>query len=543
VAQLGLAVPAVLAGLFQRDLRTTSAELTWISDMFMVPVTLLELSSSVLGDLFGRKRLLVAGAGVLGLGELVSMLTPGTGSSSGTRVLVLCIGQAAAGIGGAALFATSLAMLAARATSPAERTRSVAIWAAALSTGGFISPLVGGLTGSQPFFGGGADSGWRWTFLVVGAMGLVSAGVTAIFSGDSRSPEGRSLDLPGQLSVALALLALLVGVVQGPTSGWASPVVLAPLALGVTLTAGFVALERRAKAPLVPFELFRDRAYAMASIVTVVGMFAFLGTGYATSVRLAAVEGFSPLRTAVAFVLLSGMTLVLTKASASLLARHGPTWVLASGFGLMGAGDTWMARLSTGRLSLVEVAAPLAIVGVGFALAVSSVTEAALAGVPARLAGLASGVNNLLRNLGFTLGPPVVGAVALTLAANELHRDLLHRPSLAKALSSFEGLVAKAPVGARPALRAAIDAVRSGPLGANAIPARATIGSRTVPFNPLKDVAYHALSHGFSVGYAICAAAAFLGAAAVVVAMRPRRPKRRATIAGESLERIGGKRR
>src|ERR1051326_9013281 len=99
VAQVALAIPAVLNGLFQQDLGTTATQLTWISDAFLVPVTLLELTFGVLGDLFGRKRLLVIGLLVLVLGQTISVLTPGSGSSTGTRVLILWSGQIISGLG------------------------------------------------------------------------------------------------------------------------------------------------------------------------------------------------------------------------------------------------------------------------------------------------------------------------------------------------------------------------------------------------------------------------------------------------------------
>src|SRR5438105_3839563 len=125
VGQVALAIPAVLNGLFQHDLGPTSSQLTWISDAFLVPVTLLELSFGVLGDLFGRKRLLVGGSLLIVLGEAIAILTPGVGTSTGTRVLVLWVGQFIAGMGAAALFPTTLAMVAAGTHTARHRARSI----------------------------------------------------------------------------------------------------------------------------------------------------------------------------------------------------------------------------------------------------------------------------------------------------------------------------------------------------------------------------------------------------------------------------------
>ena len=119
----------------------------------------------------------------------------------------------------------------------------------------------------------------------------------------------------------------------------------------------------------------------------------------------------------------------------------------------------------------------------------------------------------------------LVGAVSLTLAANRLHASIAASPSLQKALAAFDGLAATAPSGQRQSLERAIAAVNSGPLGANAVPATTAAGGRTVPVNPQQGAAYHALSHGFSVGYVLCAVAAFVAAGVVVTLMRsPRGP-------------------
>src|SRR3954452_6135548 len=113
VAQVGLAIPAVLNGLFQEDLHTTSSQLTWISDAFLVPVALLELTFGVLGDIFGRRRLLIGGSFLMVIGELLSVLTPAGGAPNTPSIATLRDGQALAGIGAAVLFPTTLAMVAA----------------------------------------------------------------------------------------------------------------------------------------------------------------------------------------------------------------------------------------------------------------------------------------------------------------------------------------------------------------------------------------------------------------------------------------------
>ena len=144
IAQLALAIPAVLQGLFLKDLGPSSSQLTWISDAFLVPVTALELTFGVLGDLFGRKRLMIIGAALLAVGMGVALLTPGAGTSTGIRVLILGIGMAISGAGAAAIMPTSLAMIAAETHTPQARARGIAIWAAALSAGNMVLPVLGG---------------------------------------------------------------------------------------------------------------------------------------------------------------------------------------------------------------------------------------------------------------------------------------------------------------------------------------------------------------------------------------------------------------
>jgi Na+/melibiose symporter-like transporter len=330
------------------------------------------------------------------------------------------------------------------------------------------------------------------------------------------------------------MFALLYAVIQGPTSGWGSGGVIAGFILAVVFLGLFVAVELRATAPLLRLDLFANRAFAVAAAATVVGMFAFLGTAYATSIRLSAIQGFTPLKTSIAFLLLNGMALLLVPLTSRVLERYNPRWTLGIGFTLIAAGDFWLTALPASDLSVAPVVVPLLFVGTGFALALSSVTAVAVNTVPNHLAGMASGSTSMLRDFGFTLGPAVVGAIALSRAAAQISNTVHGNPALAKALSAFNGSASVAPAAQKPELEAAIGAVNSGPLGANAVPGTVTLPSgQTVPFNPLKDVAFHALDHAYSIGYLVCGLSAL--AAALLAAFGLGGRTREALISEESL--------
>src|SRR5215475_9438752 len=373
LAQMALDIPASLNGLFQQDLGTSSARLTWVSDVLLILVCVLELSLGVLGDLFGRKRLLVVGALLLTVGELIEVLTPGAATPTGTRLLVLYSGLAIAGIGAAALFPTTLAMLAAGTHNPHDRARAVAIWAAALSVGNCASPILGGLAARLPF---GSDplAGWRWACLVVTALALISAIVSVTAAVDSSSPEGRSLDWLGQITIAVGLFAVLYSVIQGPTDGWRSLPVVAGFIVGAVFLMLFVVAERRSGAPLLRLDFFHNRNFALASIVTVIGMFAFLGVAYSTSIRLSAIQGFSPLKTSLAFLCFNGMALIQLPLTIWLLRRFTARWPLTAGLILMAAGALWMASVPASDLSLAPVIPACIVVGIGFGLALSALS-------------------------------------------------------------------------------------------------------------------------------------------------------------------------
>ncbi len=506
VAQIGLSIPAVINGYINQDLGTTSTALTWISDAFLVPVTLLELSFGVVGDLFGRKRLLAVGAMLMTVGGLFGFFTP----SGGTGVLIT--GQVISGIGAAAIFPTSVAMLAAGTRTVRERAHALSIWAAALTGAGFISPVIAGLLAKLPHSGGDFAS-WRYAFLAMAIIAAISAALTMAVAKNSSAPVGRSLDWPGQITIAVALFALLYAVIQGAEEGYGSAIVIVGFIAAVVFLALFVVIEKRTERPLIQLDLFRNRTFTVSAIVTVVGMFAYLGTAYATSIRLSAIQAYTPLMTSIGFVCLNIMGVVLFPVSTRVIERYSPGWVLTAGMGMIGAGDLVLAAIPATNLSIAAVAVPLLVIGAGFKLAVTSITVVAVNSVPTSKAGMASGATSMLRDFGLTLGPAIVGAVALTTAANTISAKIAASPTLQKALNEFYAAPSHVPAAQRPEVSGAVAAVKSGPLGQNGVPAQVPgPDGKLIPFNPLKDVAFHALSHAYAIGYLVCGIAALVAA-------------------------------
>ncbi|MEU9019415.1 MFS transporter [Actinomadura sp. NPDC048394] len=480
LAQIGIAIPATLNGLFQKDLHPVGSQLTWISDAFLLPVAVLELTFGVLGDLFGRKRLLIGGAVLMAIGETVSTTSSG--------VHQLWAGQALAGLGAAALFPTSLAMLAA-GSSGTQRARVIALWAACLSTGGFLAPLLGGITATY--------GSWRWSFIVVTVVAVISAAASTLLARDSRAPEGRSLDPAGQITIGLGLFALLFAIIQGPDDGWGSTPVVTGFVLAAAFLAAFVVAELRVRSPLLRLDLFANRSFAVASIVAVVGMFSFLGTAYSVSIRLGPAQDQPPMHTAMAFLLLNGLALVLLPVTERLLHRVAPGLLTGGGLILIAAGDFWTATLPIGDRAMTSLILPLGLVGIGFAVTVSSITATAVNTVPHHLEGMASATTNLLRDFGFTLGPAVIGAVALSRAGAGFTDKLDASPL---------------PAGLK---HAAMEVLHEGgPLGINGASAAAP------PLKPVHSMALDAVGHGYSIGFVVCGAAALASALLTLLTLR-----------------------
>jgi MFS family permease len=482
VAQIALAMPATLNGLFQADLHPVGTQLTWISDAFLLPTAVLELTFGVLGDLFGRRRLLLFGGASIVAGAIVS--------ATAGAVHQLWAGQALTGLGAAALFPTTLAAIAAGTSHGRSRARGIASWSGALAVGAVAAPLLGGLAGTY--------GTWQDAFTVLAILGGLSI-LLSLRATNSSAPEGRSLDWGGQITLAVGLFALLYAVIDGGNVGWSAPAVIGGFIAAAVFLGLFLLAELRAAAPMLRLGLFRNPAFAGAAAVALIGMFTYLGTAYSISIRMSAVQGQSSLRTSVPFLLLNGATPLLGPVMVRALQRVDARLLLGGSLVLMAIGDFWLAALPISDTTIPSLLGPFVLVGIGFAGTLNAITAAAVNTVPLRLAGMASGATSMMRDFGQTLGPAIIGSIALGHAA-----------------AAFSSRLASA--GLSPQQLGAVTAVNK----AGGTLAVVAVGGAD-PHSPVAaglPSAVASLGQGYSIGFAVCGISALVAAAVAVLLVR-----------------------
>lgn len=472
VAQIANALPGALNGVFQQTFNAVGSQLTWITAAFMIPVVVFELTFGVLGDKFGHRKLVVGGSLLVIVGSLVCTASP--------TIAWMWAGSAINGLGAGAIFPASLALVASTAPTPQARMRGIAIWAGFLSAGSAISPLLGGVF---------ADFGWwRGAYAVVAVTGLAAAALTLWRAQESERQPDRRPDLWGQVTLAFGLILVLFGLVQGPEEGWTTARVVTALVVGTALLGIFVVIELRVASPLLDLRLFRIRQFTVSSLVAVIGMFAFLGACFSTSMWLGPVQHQSPMYTGLLFLLLQGPAFVLIPVIARLQARVSARWLLTVGFLSMTVGALLASRNDVTDPNVSVFVVPSLLVGIGFALTLSPMTAIAVNSVPRHLTGTASAATNLLRDLGFALGPVLAGAVALSTAGTALLSSLqtsgLPLDQLGPALGIAEA---------------------GGPIAVNSLPPG-------VPGSAAHPLALEALGDGFSRAFVVIAIAALVAA-------------------------------
>jgi EmrB/QacA subfamily drug resistance transporter len=375
------------------DLGATLEELEWTVNAYTLTFAVFLLTGAALGDRFGRRRVFVAGLAIFTGASAAAALAPTTDA--------LIAARAIQGIGGAIVTPLTLTILS--GAFPKEK-RGLAL--------GAWSGIAGLAVASGPLVGGAVVDGisWQWIFWLNVPVGILLIPLAYAFLRESHGPAGQ-LDLPGLALASGGLLGLVWGLVNGNGDGWTSPQIVGSLVVGAILTAGFVAWELRAPAPMLPMRFFRDRAFAAANGASLLMYFGMFGSIFLLAQFLQTVQGHSPLGAGLRVLPWTAMPMVVAPIAGALSDRIGGRPLMAGGLALQAIGLGWLAAVSTPSVPYTELVVPFILSGTGMAMFFAPVANVVLSSVRPSEEGQASGANNTIREVGGVFGVAVLASV------------------------------------------------------------------------------------------------------------------------------------
>ena len=377
----------------REDVHASLGDLEWIVNAYMLTFAVLLLFGAALGDRFGRKRMFEVGLGLFTAGSLAAALAPDAATLIAARGIQ--------GVGGA--FVVPLTLTLVSTAVPVEKRG--AVLGAMLGIGGLgvaIGPLVGGSIVQ------GID--WQWIFWLNVPIGLLLVPLAVARLEESHGPTQR-LDLPGVGLASAGLVGIVWGLIRGNDIGWTSPEVIAPIAVGVTLFAGFVLWELRAHEPMLRLQLFGKRAFAAVNAVSLLMAFALSGSMFVLTQFLQTAQGYSPLEAGVRTLPWTALPMLTAPVAGKLSDRIGGRPLLFAALVLQAAALVWLAAGVGPGSSYDAIAPPFALAGAASGLFFGTVLNVAVGSVGPEEEGQASGTNNAARELGSVLGVTVLAAV------------------------------------------------------------------------------------------------------------------------------------
>ncbi len=473
----------------QKSLLAGVSSLQWIVDGYMLAFAGLLLVGGTLGDILGRKRVMLSGVVLFCGGSLLGALAHNSGTLIAGRVVM--------GVGAAACEPGTLSLIRQIYPDGRKRARALGIWTSVSGISLAAGPVLGGLLV--------AWAGWRGIFWFNLGFGLVALAAAAWTLPESSDPAGRSIDVPGLVTGVVAITALTFAVIEGENAGFGTAWIDGLFVLAALAAVLFVVIERRAKDPVLRLEYFKIPAYSSANAVAFATSFGLFAVFFFTALYLQVEAHFSGTGIAGQFAGMAVAMVVAGLLSGRWTSARGPRWPMAIGCLLSGAGILLVDRILAPSVSKPELAAALALVGFGLGLALVAVTSAVLTIVPAERSGMAASTVNTSRELGGVLAVAILGAVINGRLVSELTGKL-------------------AGLGVTPDLQQlVVHAVTHGGLPADAtlaILANPVVAAHPSVIPKILDAAETAFGHALHSGLVVAAAILFAGAAISVFGVR-----------------------
>jgi EmrB/QacA subfamily drug resistance transporter len=396
----------------QKDLGSSFSDLQWVVDAYALTLAAALLTGGSLADLFGRRLLYLIGVAGFTLASLLCGLANGT--------LFLQIARGVQGVGGAIMFAVSLALLA-DAFRGKDRGVAFGVWGAVTGLAVAIGPLVGGALTS--------GLSWRWIFFVNLPIGVLVIAITLYRVAESRDPQPRRPDWFGFVTFTAALSFLVFALIKASDRGFTDALVLGCFAAAAALLAAFLVIEIRGKQPMFDLGLFRKPTFTGGSIAAFgVSASIFAMLLYLT-LYLQDVLGFSALGTGLRLLTASGGIFVVAGISGRLSSRVPVRLLIGPGLIIVGVGLLLMRGLDAGS-QWTHLVPGLVVAGVGVGLLNPPLASTAVGVVQPRQAGMASGINSTFRQVGIATGIALLGSLFASQVRTAASRMLLTVPGI-----------------------------------------------------------------------------------------------------------------
>jgi EmrB/QacA subfamily drug resistance transporter len=396
---VNVALPSI-----KSDLGFTEATLGWVVSAYIVVFGGLVLLGGRAADVFGRRRMFLAGTALFGAASLLDGLAPSQGMLLGARVLQ--------GAGAALATPAALALVAALFPVQAERLKALSIWGALSGLGFTAGILLGGAITEA--------ASWRWVFLINVPVALASLAVIPRLVTDSRIAGPRGFDLGGAVTVTAGMTTLVYTLVKAPDYGWGSAATLTLFAIAIGLLAAFTVIERRSAAPLIPSGFLHRRAALVPNVLQLLLGVSAITTLFLLTLYTQQVLGYTPLQAGAAYLPLAGGVAAATVVAQRLVTQVGPRPLAVAGLAIAAVGMARMGHAQAGADYWTEMLPAMLVLGLGAGLSFVSITTAALQRVDEAAAGLASGLLSASVQIGGALGVAVLAGVVATQRGSDL---------------------------------------------------------------------------------------------------------------------------
>jgi EmrB/QacA subfamily drug resistance transporter len=411
------------------DLNTTIQSLQWVISAYSLTLSALTITGGRLGDLYGRKKMFIAGAVIFAIGSFVASISRGAG--------MLLIGESIIEGVGAALMMPATASLLVTKYRGRDRAIAFGVWGGIAAAASAIGPILGGWLTSA--------FSWRWAFRInIFVATILVLGSVLVPEAMDRE-EKRQLDFLGIVLSAVGLLGVVYGIIEASTFGWFKAIKpfaifgnsFNPFGLSITpvaIVAGIVFLilfgiwqgirGNSGKTPLVSLTLFKNKQFTSGAFTMAIMALGQVGLIFAVPIFLQAVRGLDAFHTGLAMLPLSLALLITAPMSAVLNKYFKPKHLIQAGFVLDMVGLLVLRQSLSVSASVWALAPGLALYGAGMGFIMAQVSNLTLSAVSVQEAGEASGVNNTLRNLGSTLGSAILGAILITSLTTNLTKGI-----------------------------------------------------------------------------------------------------------------------